>query len=341
MASAEYWIKRQERNLIAAEKLELVYEKNLLSLYRTSTNEIQKEINNVFSKYMIDGKLEYSSLQNKLTISEMNTFRNSLKIKLNYAQNNSFDPSYINSLKRRINGSYRVSRLQAMQDNINFEIEKLKTKEYVNATKLLQDSYKDSYYKSTFDVFKRAKAGTSFTMLNKKAIESALKTKWAGDNYSGRIWKNKQQLVFTLEQEIPRNIIMGEGPDKLAKVISDKMGVDYRKAKRLARTELNYIYNQGTKESYKATGVTKRYRFIATLDERTSDICSSLDNMEFDVKEAEVGVNYPPMHPHCRSTTISIFDDVKYEERAAKGEDGYYKVPANMTYDQWYNKYVK
>ena len=65
----------------------------------------------------------------------------------------------------------------------------------------------------------------------------------------------------------------------------------------------------------------------------------------FLISERKVGINYPPMHPWCRSTTISdeSEEQLKKWERSAidpaTGKD--IKVPANMTYEQWYEKYVK
>jgi NAD+--asparagine ADP-ribosyltransferase len=46
---------------------------------------------------------------------------------------------------------------------------------------------------------------------------------------------------------------------------------------------------------------------------RTSNICKELHNKTFEVKNAKVGENYPPMHPNCRSTTNEVFN--KADER--------------------------
>ena len=58
-----------------------------------------------------------------------------------------------------------------------------------------------------------------------------------------------------------------------------------------------------------------------------------------------VGKNYPPMHPWCRSTTISIIDEetlARMQKNAYNPDTGCIElIPANMTYDQWYEKYVK
>ncbi len=53
--------------------------------------------------------------------------------------------------------------------------------------------------------------------------------------------------------------VIGDRPDKAQRFITS----------RLVRTEVNYFSNQGTLEGLKAAGFTK-YRFIATLDLRTS-----------------------------------------------------------------------
>lgn len=62
------------------------------------------------------------------------------------------------------------------------------------------------------------------------------------------------------------------------------------------RTELNYSINQGFLESMKSNGI-EEYEYSAILDSRTSEICESLDGLVFKVADAEVGENYPPMHP--------------------------------------------
>lgn len=77
---------------------------------------------------------------------------------------------------------------------------------------------------------------------------------------------------------------------------------------------------------------------MATLDSRTSAVCQQLDGQEFPVSDAQAGVNLPPMHAHCRSTTISVISEKCLEnlERRAKNPDGTTsKVPADMSYKEW------
>ena len=72
------------------------------------------------------------------------------------------------------------------------------------------------------------------------------------------------------------------------------------------------------------------HQFIATLDSRTSAVCAGLDGKVFDIKDAKTGVNYPPLHPWCRSCTVE-YDPDEWKDWEAIGQP----MPERMTYDQW------
>lgn len=96
-------------------------------------------------------------------------------------------------------------------------------------------------------------------------------------------------------------------------------------------------YGRSHMESYIRAGV-KRYEFIATYDEKTCLICGKLDGKRFPIGEAKVGVNYPPMHPGCRCTTVAVLSaEIEEMQRKARIENG---GPAEyMTYESWYDTY--
>ncbi|SFE96380.1 phage putative head morphogenesis protein, SPP1 gp7 family [Peptostreptococcus sp. D1] len=87
----------------------------------------------------------------------------------------------------------------------------------------------------------------------------------------------------------------------------------------------------------------KDYEYLATLDIKTSEICRNLDGKKFSLSEAVPGVNYPPMHPHCRSTTVPVdVDDLEDSVRIARDENGKnIYVDSNLSYREWYKKYVE
>jgi SPP1 gp7 family putative phage head morphogenesis protein len=106
----------------------------------------------------------------------------------------------------------------------------------------------------------------------------------------------------------------------------------------LVRTSINQVANSASQQVYEANqDITKRYRYVATLDTRTSAICRALDGKTFEYGKGPT----PPQHFNCRSTTIPVID---YDElgftpppagtRASQGG----QVPANESYGQWLAK---
>jgi SPP1 gp7 family putative phage head morphogenesis protein len=73
----------------------------------------------------------------------------------------------------------------------------------------------------------------------------------------------------------------------------------------IVRTSVQDVSNQASQQVYQANqDITNKYRYLATLDSRTSAICRSLDGQEFKYEEGPT----PPIHFNCRSTTIPIID---------------------------------
>ena len=101
----------------------------------------------------------------------------------------------------------------------------------------------------------------------------------------------------------------------------------------LVRTSINQVANAAAMQTYEANpDITSRYRYVATLDSRTSAICRALDGREFPYGRGPK----PPQHFGCRSTIVAVIDDSllgpsKVAKRASK--DG--PVPADTTYGKW------
>lgn len=78
--------------------------------------------------------------------------------------------------------------------------------------------------------------------------------------------------------------------------------------------------------------VVKGYRWVSTLDSRTSSKCRHLDGEEFKLGEGPL----PPIHPNCRSTTVPVLDKVFEELRSGlTRESSSGPVPQKLTYYEW------
>lgn len=342
--SQEYWIKRAEDVLVAGEKTELQYEKELTAAYKATLQEIRKEINAFYTKYAEEQEISLATARKRLSPAQLKDFQTMHHKYLVEAQKYGLDPAYQKHL-RNLSGKAYISRLQELSSNIRHQVELLAGRNKNAVETVLQDGFEDSFYRTLFNVQKQAKIGVSFTQPGKEQLEAAVKEKWLESNYSDRIWADKNRLVSQLNQIIPREFVRGRGPVAMGRELAQKMNTSYNNAVRLARTEMNHISNKGTMEAYKKSKVVSEYEYVATLDSRTSDICASMDGKIFKVSEAQSGINMPPLHPHCRSTTIPHFpkDEIGANiiDRIARDEnDKSYFVGEDVTYKEWTEKYA-
>lgn len=103
----------------------------------------------------------------------------------------------------------------------------------------------------------------------------------------------------------------------------------------LVRTSINQVANTASQQVYEANqDITSKYRYVATLDSRTSSICQALDGREFTYGQGPM----PPQHFNCRSTTVPVIDykalgfpPPPEGTRASAGG----QVPAGMSYGEW------
>ena len=89
--------------------------------------------------------------------------------------------------------------------------------------------------------------------------------------------------------------LTGKTEKEMTDSINEQFLSGRNKARRLVRTESSYIHNEAHFQAYKDYGI-EEYRFVATLDLRTSQICRERDGSVYRVNDKKIGVNAPPMH---------------------------------------------
>lgn len=135
--------------------------------------------------------------------------------------------------------------------------------------------------------------GVPATPVQRKTV---IDTAWSGSNYSTRIWKNRTALINHLEKDITDIIVLGKNPDQIKAKLRDDLGISYRQASRLIRTETAFIYNDAAIKGYKAWGVKKvKYLHGEGLEEFKCD-CAELDGKIFLIGSEPT----LPRHPNCK-----------------------------------------
>lgn len=312
----------------------------LIQEYEKALLRIQREIEQFYAKFATDNKITLAEARRLLTAKELKEFHWTIEEFIEKAIESSLDQRWVKELN---NASVRVriSRLEALEYQIRQEIELLYAKRHEGLMELSKEITTEGYYRTIYEIQKGIGAGNKFGLLDTKLIESIITKPWApdGSNFSSRIWRDKQLLMNELQKVLIQSFIRGDAPDKAINHIAKTMNVSKRAAGRLVMTESAFFANNARERAFRELGV-EEYQFMATLDNRTSEICQDMDLKVFKLSEKQVGVNWPPLHPNCRSTIVPYFEG-NIKERFARDPEtgkGYY-VP-NMSYKEWYSRYV-
>lgn len=302
--SKEYWINRQ------AQREELAFNEGTKALkeYQDNLRQAQREIDDKIAKlagrYSNATGLDKRETFKTLRGPEFRTWRKTVGGYVNELKKigdpNSLEYKKLSLELETLAFRSRISRLDTLKADIKMELIRCGTKNKAGMASHLTSVYGNSYKSLVEDL--GVKPRVDFNRVKK-----VLGYEWSGKNYSSRIWTNTDKLAETIKGEIVQGINQGINYKTMSRRIAKKFNTSISNAERLVRTETNYIHNQATLDGYKNAKVEK-YQFSATLDERTSQTCADWDGEIRDVKDIAVGINYPPMHVRCRSTTIPVID---------------------------------
>ena len=340
--SKEYWIKRAEAVVLLGEKSAAEVTTGMFGSYKATQNKIKKELESFYQKYAKDNQIDLAEVQKKLDPDELNTFHAEQKEYLKEAEAKAaqgllVDPAHIASLKKQSAKAY-VTKLDALSISIGENIQKLADTQAQDMEDMSLNHYEEVYFTTEAALSTNTGIGIGFDRVSEAQLKQAVQTKWVGGSFSDKIWANKNKLINTLTTLLPQEFVRGKGPSEVAKTMADQLNVAYSNANRLVRTEMNHISNRATLNAFKDTGIVDKYEYTATLDSRTSEVCMDLDGKTFLTKDAQAGVNMPPMHPYCRSTIIPFFpeDDLSTPtQRAARNAEGKTVVVNDKNYKDW------
>lgn len=345
MKAAEYWKRRTVdlEHLLQARTTATMVEVN--RMYAQGVEQLNEQIERILRRYVKNGQISQAYALQLLSAGQTAQERERLLEQLQQTK----EPQARRELIAMLDApayADRISRLQALQNAIRAEAVAMGVREERLAKARLTDTLKQAYYRTIFNDQKR-NGLYDFRLISDRRVQAALTHKWSGKNYSDRIWNNNAAFCKRLQRTIEVGCMTGMTlHDMEERLLEDCIGADSDSgqrycASRLIRTEVNHFSNQGFLEGYKVAGII-RYRFMATLDLRTSAVCRQLDGKTFLVEEAKAGENLPPMHPFCRSITVPVTNNrtgTRWARDPVTGQS--MTVPVDMTYAQWYEKYVE
>lgn len=304
--------------------------------YERILHELDKEISIFYARYAANESVSMADARRLLRDAELEDFRMSLDEFRDKALAGGFDKELEEVYLRS-----RISRLQALQTQVELRMMELFGSQRDVLRDHLQERYTDTYYRTVYAVSQQADVASTFARIDPQTIERILAVPWVGSEFSSRIWADKDKLTRELTQTLSRGFVRGDSLDRMTKEFTQRMGVSESRAATLIHTESAHMAAEAAEQGYRETGV-QSYRFEAALDLKTCAVCGALDQREFPLAEHETGINYPPLHPRCRCTTVPVTEFRLGSKRAARnpatGKTEY--VEKKLTYEEWRKKYV-
>lgn len=308
--------------------------------YEKAAAATQKEIEVWYARFAKNENITMTEAKRMLTTRELKEFKWTVEEYIEKGKTSNYSDRWAKQLENA-SARFHVSRLEALQIQMQQQAEMLHGYELDGLDELAQRIYSDGYYQTAYAIQKGVGVGWDFMKLDTNRIKQVISKPWAADgsNFSARIWKSRTQLVATLNDTLVQSIIRGQNPAQTLDVIKKRFDVSRHQAGRLIMTESAFFATAGQRDAFKALDVDK-YQIVATLDSHTSEICQALDGKVLPMSDFKPGVTAPPFHAFCRSCTVPYFED-DVGERAARDKDGkYYTVPSTMTYKDWKKTFV-
>ena len=287
-----YWQDRADESRALVDKIEANSFKRLNMFLNKVLADVQRQIND----------FDAENASERLTPEQRRNILKALRQTKDYDKRD----FYLRALYKENSKLYVIDRLEQLNISLQIALTKLTRRQQTEINTTLKQAGKQAY-SFYVDEFSNS-FGIDLNSISTQNIERLANTAWAGSkNWSDRIWSDRTKLGYALEDTLKTGLAEGKALQKIARDIRTKFKTSNYNAMRLVRTETTHVHEQSALQFYKDTGV-KKYEFMAYIDERTSETCTALNGKRFDIKDAEVGVNYPPMHPNCRSTTAPVVD---------------------------------
>lgn len=309
--SLEYWLERAQ-NVIIAESLAdaqavVEVERIILEMYA----EFAKELLAFYAKYALDTGLSIQEVKKKADEFDVLAFRDKAK---QYVERKDFSDEANKALKL-YNLSMKVSREQLLKQQLDLIVK--------NSGSDLQDKIEEKLVDAVDrEVERQAHILGENVKIDDTEVKAVVNSNFKGVNWSTRLWQDMAVVQKEVERTTSNVLLRGRHPNEYIKDFKKQTNTTTYNASRLLVTESARVQAESQKLTYlKELGEDGEYKYVAKIDKKTSKICHSLNGKVFKVKDMIPGINAPPMHPWCRSTTVphvGNWRDKFFNERKGK-----------------------
>ena len=173
--------------------------------------------------------------------------------------------------------------------------------------------------------------GVSFTQAFPEAAQAAVTRPVLGISDASK-WKGVQAGTSEqVQKTLVSAVLSGESEQETISKLADGLDISRASAQRIARTNLNAMYNEAHKSVYDANpDIFIGYEWSTTFDDRTSLTCMVLSGTFYPLGSNPPG---PPAHWNCRSLLIGVFRDPELQSMMDKDTQRVKEYKADGSYE--------
>lgn len=311
--SADYWKKRSIELENASHQRSVSTYKEIEKAFQSAQADLEESISKWIVRIARNNEISITDAKRLLDADELEEFHWTVEEYIKRGEENAVTQQWIKQLENA-SAKVHIQRLEALKIDTQNALENAYAIYNSSVDDMARKVYEDGYYKTAYMLEKGTGLGRKISTIDQRKLSNVIVKPWAvdGKNFSTRIWEDKSRTINGLHQALTQAAIKGGKPDDAIKALTPLVRDTVKKKKfaagRLVQTKQAYFHARSSLDCFSELGVDK-LEFIVTLDSRTSEICQSMDGVVFAAKDAEIGVNVPPLHPNCRSVTAPYFED--------------------------------
>lgn len=319
MSSNTYWRDRELEWKKKRLKNEQEYADEIKEIYANMMDSVEKEIESFFSRYASKEGITMAEAKKRVSNIEIKAYQRKAK---KYVKEKNFSDE-ANEQMRLYNLAMKVNRLELLKANIGLEL--------VAGHDELKSYTGDKLEGAYLEEIQRNASILGDTVIdNAKTAKTVADSSFKNATFSERIWVNQDQLKNSLSSVLSNALIQGKNPREFIPQIRKKFDVSRCNAERLLRTEIARVQTQAQAESYESNGIDE-YEYVACGLKDVCPLCKEMDGKTFKLKDMEIGINAPPLHPNCHCATAPYSDRKVYE----KWLNGLANGEHDLRFDEW------
>ena len=251
-----YWENRQAQMMYEFMEDAEEISQELADIYAKASRQLNYRIENIYDRFK-----DKHNLTDEEARQLLNTLRDKTDID-ELMQKLAQDPKNTDLVKQLESGAYRarIERLENLQGEIDRMMREVYNQEKKVTTSHYVDLANNSYYREIYNIQKQVGFQFSFAAADPKAVALILGSKWSGMNYSERIWKNTNGLAQDIKEQMLLGMLTGKTEGEMAKELANKFATGSYEARRLVRTESNFVNGQMQLNAYEECAGSENIR---------------------------------------------------------------------------------